>query len=64
MSKLTFQPKKTRKSSEWGWGVCSWWVGLVFTNNLFREECLQAAVDNAVNALSGGLLDAGVDGVL
>ena len=43
--------------------TCSWWNGLVFTNNLFREECLQAAVDNAVNSLQGGLLDAGISGV-
>eukprot|EP01047_Picozoa_sp_COSAG01_P079152 COSAG01_NODE_14901_length_1397_cov_1.605547_1_plen_208_part_10 len=43
--------------------ACSWWVGLVFTNNLFIEECWQAAVDNAIHALAGGLLDAGVDGV-
>lgn len=43
--------------------LCSWWVGLVFTNNLFRPECLQAAVDNALDALGGGLLAAGVDGV-
>eukprot|EP01043_Picozoa_sp_COSAG02_P028386 COSAG02_NODE_1718_length_11207_cov_2.888999_6_plen_422_part_00 len=43
--------------------VCSWWVGLVFSNNLFRPECWQAAVDNAIHALEGGLLDAGVDGV-
>jgi hypothetical protein len=46
-----------------GGSTCSWWNGLVFTNNLFREECLQAAVDNAVNSLEGGLLDAGIDGV-
>eukprot|EP01052_Picozoa_sp_SAG31_P018276 SAG31_NODE_1289_length_8983_cov_9.783543_5_plen_172_part_00 len=46
-----------------GGSLCSWWNGLVFTNNLFREECLDAAVDNAVNAFSGGLLAAGVDGV-
>ena len=32
--------------------LCSWWVGLVFTNNLFLPECLQAAVDNAKAALS------------
>ena len=36
--------------------VCSWWVGLVFSNNLFRPECWQAAVDNAMHALEGGLL--------
>eukprot|EP01052_Picozoa_sp_SAG31_P032657 SAG31_NODE_3602_length_4080_cov_6.988194_3_plen_101_part_00 len=43
--------------------LCSWWNGLVFTNNLFREECLNAAVKNAVDALNGGLLAAGVDGI-
>lgn len=43
--------------------MCSWWVGLVFTNNLFRPKCLQAAVANALAALDGGLLAAGVDGV-
>ena len=32
------------------------------TNNLFRSECFQAAVDNALNALPA-LVDAGVDGV-
>eukprot|EP01051_Picozoa_sp_SAG22_P005361 SAG22_NODE_316_length_12517_cov_75.265180_5_plen_258_part_00 len=43
--------------------LCSWWVGLVYTNNMFRPECLQAAIDNALGALSGGLLAAGIDGV-
>jgi hypothetical protein len=43
--------------------VCSWWVGLVFSNNLFQPECWQAAVDNAMHALEGGLLAAGIDGV-
>jgi len=42
---------------------CSWWAGLVFTNNLFIEECWQYAVDNAMRALDGGLMEAGVDGV-
>ena len=42
---------------------CSWWVGLVFTNNLFIEECWQYAVDNALRALDGGLVEAGIDGV-
>ena len=26
--------------------ACTWWKNLVFTNNLFQPECLQAAVDN------------------
>ena len=33
------------------------------TNNLFQPECLQAAIDNALSALEGGLIAAGVDGV-
>ena len=41
---------------------CSWWGGLVFTNNLFRPECLDAAVNNALGALPA-LVAAGVDGV-
>jgi hypothetical protein len=40
---------------------CSWWVGLVFTNNLFIEECWQYAVHNAMRALDGGLMEAGID---
>ena len=42
---------------------CSWWVGLVFTNNLLIPECFEAAVANAMRALDGGLVAAGVDGV-
>ena len=42
--------------------VCSWWVGLVFSNNMFRPKCLKAAVDNALSALEP-LVKAGIDGV-
>ena len=41
---------------------CSWWVGMVFTNNLFLPQCLEAAVTNAMSAMDY-LVDAGVDGV-
>jgi hypothetical protein len=40
---------------------CSWWENLVFTNNLFVEECWQYAVDNAMRAFDGGLAEAGID---
>jgi hypothetical protein len=42
--------------------TCSWWVGMVYTNNLFIPECFEAAVDNAVQALEP-LIPAGVGGV-
>ena len=42
--------------------ACTWWKNLVFTNNLFQPECLQAAVDNALRPLPA-LIAAGVDGV-
>ena len=42
--------------------TCSWWAGLVFTNNLFDADCLDAAVQNALTSLSP-LIAAGVDGV-
>lgn len=42
--------------------TCSWWAGLVFTNNLFDPDCLDAAVANALAVLPD-LLAAGVDGV-
>eukprot|EP00040_Diaphanoeca_grandis_P002930 m.23137 g.23137 ORF g.23137 m.23137 type:complete len:798 (-) comp14084_c0_seq1:81-2474(-) len=42
--------------------VCSWWVNMVFTNNLFVPECFDAAVNNALTALPD-LLAAGIDGV-
>eukprot|EP00035_Acanthoeca_spectabilis_P038565 m.54290 g.54290 ORF g.54290 m.54290 type:complete len:911 (+) comp9189_c0_seq1:3497-6229(+) len=45
-----------------GGSPCSWWVDLVFTNNLFRPECMQAAVTNALTPLPD-LIAAGVDGV-
>ena len=41
---------------------CSWWGGLVFTNNLFDEECFDATVNNALEALPD-LVAAGVSGV-
>ena len=42
--------------------LCSWWAGLVFTNNLFDPDCMRAALDNAFGALPE-LVAAGVDGV-
>jgi hypothetical protein len=42
--------------------LCSWWAGLVFTNNLFDPDCMQAALDNAMGALPE-LVAAGIDGV-
>ena len=42
--------------------LCSWWGGLVFTNNLFDPDCFEAAVENALGALPD-LVAAGVDGV-
>jgi hypothetical protein len=42
--------------------LCSWWAGLVFTNNLFDPDCMNATVSNALGSLPK-LVEAGVDGV-
>jgi hypothetical protein len=42
--------------------TCSWWAGLVYTNNLFDPDCMNATVANALSVLPQ-LVAAGVDGV-
>jgi hypothetical protein len=54
-------PEKCRVRNTYG-DLCSWWAGLVFTNNLFDPDCMRATVDNALGSLSP-LIAAGVDGV-
>ena len=54
-------PEKCRVRNTNG-DLCSWWAGLVFTNNLFDPDCMKAAVDNALGSLTP-LIAAGVDGV-
>ena len=54
-------PEKCRVRNTAG-ELCSWWAGLVFTNNLFDADCMNATVNNALGSLPK-LIEAGIDGV-
>lgn len=41
---------------------CSWWAGMVYSNNMFVEECFEAGVQHALAPMPA-LVAAGVDGV-
>eukprot|EP01044_Picomonas_judraskeda_P015003 COSAG03_NODE_2460_length_2733_cov_29.331055_4_plen_183_part_01 len=54
-------PEKCRVRNTAG-ELCSWWAGLVFTNNLFDPDCMNATVNNALGSLPK-LIEAGIGGV-